>query len=247
MRVLETCRLDTLPQIIVVDAGGADGTARVVSEVSQQYPNQIMYICLRRPSRGRQLICGAGMATSPFLIFLHADTLLPDGWDTAIIRFFSKHQEVRPLLGCFELDLPRPISSSLRIMLWTANIRAKMGKLPYGDQAYFVRREEYKSIGGFANFPLMEDVDLLRKYKQHHRRCTESKDGKTRRPGFSFNRESCIQVLPLAVVTSPRRWNRKGVWWNTLCNQFYMLAWIAGVSPATIYRWYYGQPIKVAA
>jgi rSAM/selenodomain-associated transferase 2 len=236
---MESTRLESLPRIFVVDAGSStDATREAVAKVADRYPGRITYTCLERPSRGRQLICGAKMATtSDYLLFLHADTLLPLGWDAAILQLFKVQKDTVPLLGCFQLALPRPLTISLRIMLWTANFRAQIGKLPYGDQAYFVRRDEYERIGGFADIPLMEDVDLLQRYKQHHNAAQKRKLATRRRSAH------CIQVLPLAVTTSPRRWKRKGVWWNTICNQFYMLAWMAGVSPSTIYRWYYGHAV----
>jgi glycosyltransferase involved in cell wall biosynthesis len=130
MRVLQSCWLDTPPNIFIVDAGGADETEAVVRSVGDKYPGLISYACLESPSRGRQFCCGATMAKTPYLLFLHADTLLPMGWDAAIVDFFTTQRDVQPLLGCFELALPPPLRLSLRIMLWTANMRAKMGKLP---------------------------------------------------------------------------------------------------------------------
>ncbi|UZJ56254.1 hypothetical protein CBS101457_005574 [Exobasidium rhododendri] len=245
IRVMETSTLGEYPRIFVVDAeSGQNGTSKIVAHVGKRYPNAISYTCLERPSRGRQLICGAKMTSSPILVFLHADTLLPQGWDTAICRLMDEKKDVQPLLGCFRLSLPTPVTLSLRIMLWAANVRASVAHLPYGDQAYFVRREEYERMGGFADIPMMEDVDLLKRYKMSYSIISGRKQW---RKSLLFKLEpTCVHILPMEVTTSPRRWVRKGVWWNTICNQFYMLAWTAGVSPTTIYEWYYGKSIKVA-
>lgn len=256
VRVMHTYRLETSPNVYVIDAGrDYDGTEKIVLDVAAKFQHLVSYTHLDKPSRGRQLMYGADLANTPFLLFLHADTLLPVGWDVAIIDFFRRKDSIQPLLGCFQLALAQPLSLSLRIMVWTANVRAALFKLPYGDQAYFVRRRDYQEVGGFADIPLMEDVDLLRRYK--HAYANTARQQKARKFSYwSIIQEvltsslishiyspRCIQMIPMSVITSPRRWNRKGVWRNTLCNQFYMSAWLLGVSPTTIYEWYYGKRV----
>lgn len=254
VRVVDASTHEFLQRIIVVDGGSSDGTVQILETLTQKYSKLVSFVCLDRPSRGRQLITGANMASSAILLFLHADTLLPQKWDRAIVQSFAARKDQHYLIGCFQLSLPPPLTTSLFVMVWSANLRAKVAHLPYGDQAYFVRRQEYENVGGFADIPLMEDVDLLQRYKSYASR--QSRLAHTSRYSFLCSIFSnpvqllhllqittCVFVLPLAVVTSPRRWKRKGVWWNTICNQFFMLAWLAGASPTTIYNWYYGKSI----
>ncbi|EER27043.1 hypothetical protein CPC735_023790 [Coccidioides posadasii C735 delta SOWgp] len=214
------------PTVVVVHAG---------RDTSNEIPVQLRVMMaahptlhVRRytapPSRGAQQNYGATYVATvaphaAVYLFLHADTLLPQGWDAAILSTLSSPKP--PALATFSLSLPPPISTPLRIMLWGANLRARRGGWPYGDQAYFLTRQTFDAVGGFPNVPIMEDVELLRRIR------TRVKDG-------------TVRVLPIAVQTSPRRWKQKGVLRNTILNQLIMTAWVCGVSPRTIYRWYYG-------
>lgn len=219
------------PEVIVVDGGSKDATLRVISSLELRY-RTLRVLASPVPSRGKQMSMGAKIAASAsrLVLFLHADTLLPAAWDQAIVEADARHPTL--MLGCFRLALPEPIDSKLRIMLLVANLRASWARLPYGDQAYFVRSQELDRIGGIdETLPMMEDVDLLARYqraaKSKAKRCSLLRE------------EDSLCILNLPVITSPRRWKKKGVWRNTLLNQVYMLAWWAGVSPRTIYAWYY--------
>ncbi|THC92743.1 hypothetical protein EYZ11_007791 [Aspergillus tanneri] len=218
------------PTVVVVDAGRSDSTRARLAPLIAAHPTLHLLQYSLPPSRGAQQNAGAAHAVtiSPYtsiLLFLHADTLLPPAWDLAVLRTLSSHRP--PALGTFTLSLPPPISLSLRLMLWGANLRARWGGLPYGDQAYFLTRRTFEAIGGFPDVPIMEDVELLRRVR------SRVWDGR-------------ISVLEEQVVTSPRRWDEKGVLWNTVLNQFLVSAWLSGVSHATIYRWYYGRPLLPA-
>lgn len=180
------------------------------------------------PSRGAQLNFGVAhaIAVSPessLLLFLHADTFLQPGWDdiirTTIIPSPSSSSLHPPALGAFSLSLSPPISLSLRLMLWGANLRARWGGLPYGDQGYFLTLRVFESVGGFPSVPIMEDVELLRRVARVGR----------------------IAVIDEIVETSDRRWRQKGVFWNTILNQVLLTAWMCGVSYETIYQVYYGR------
>jgi rSAM/selenodomain-associated transferase 2 len=206
------------PDVIIVDANSQDGTLSSISELLTRYPTIRTY-CQKYPSRGAQQNYGASQAASDtaIFLFLHADTILPHSWDTTILSTLTSPQ--CPAIGTFSLSLPPPISASLQIMLLGAKLRAKYFGLPYGDQAFFLRRTTFQLVDKFPNVPIMEDVELLKRIK---------------RIGGG------IRVLEEEVITSPRRWKKKGVWRNTMYNQCFMIAWFCGTSPNRIYEWYYG-------
>lgn len=232
-RLFSTCTLPDYPEpiVVVVDAGSADDDDdHALALLIAAHPT----LQLRRypcpPSRGGQLNSGAEEASScapnaPILLFLHADTLLPPGWDSAIFSALSSSRP--PALGTFTLSLSlSPIPFSLRLMLLVANVRARYGGLPYGDQAYFLRRTTFDAVGGFPQAPIMEDVELLRRIRDQVKK---------------KYRGQAVQVLDDPVVTSARRWLKKGAVWNTILNQLLILAWLCGVDSHTIYTWYYGR------
>lgn len=205
------------PAVIVVDGGSKDGSDSSLQPLMLSHPGvQFITHCVH--SRGAQQNVGARQTSAQILLFLHADTLLPSSWDATILSALST--DYPPALGTFTLSLPSPISWPLKLMLTGANLRARFAHLPYGDQAYFLRRSTFNAIGGFPNVPIMEDVELLRRVRHFGGR---------------------LAVLDDCVVTSPRRWVKKGVFWNTLLNQTLVVAWMCGVSQETIYGWYYGR------
>ncbi|CAK4031886.1 Hypothetical predicted protein [Lecanosticta acicola] len=210
--------------VVIVDASPDEAPTRAcLSPSLSTDPSLHLVHYSGQPSRGLQMNFGAAHASNiapetSVLLFLHADTLLPPSWDTTVLDALYRSPNP-PLLGCFKLALPPPLSLSLRIMLWCANKRAELGNLPYGDQCYFITRRGFQQVGGFPPVPIMEDVGLLRRVSQHG---------------------GLIRVVDVCVETSKRRWERNGVIWNTILNQFFMTAWLCGTPPDIIYRWYYG-------
>jgi rSAM/selenodomain-associated transferase 2 len=207
------------PTVIIIDANSQDGTASSITPLLASHPS-VQFHTYALPSRGAQQNFGANLAKTSILLFLHADTLLPQSWDATILSCLSS--QTAPAVASFTLSLPHPISTSLRVMLIGANVRANYGGLPYGDQALSLRREVFKAVGGFPDVPIMEDVELLRRIRRIGGR---------------------VGVLEDKVVTSPRRWMKKGVVWNTVLNQCIVFAWLCGVHPNTIYAWYYGRAV----
>jgi hypothetical protein len=88
--------------------------------------------------------------------------------------------------------------------------------MPYGDQAIFLKAETFHALGGFPELPIMEDFELVRRLRHCGR----------------------VAIIPVPVVTSARRWLKKGVCKTTLINQIIILAYLLGVSPERIVRWY---------
>ena len=147
--------------------------------------------------RGRQMNRGAAKARGTWLLFLHADTTLPSGWIDEVVAA-AGHPEV--IGGSFTLRIDSPSRWARWIERGVA-ARVRWLKLPYGDQAFFVRRDVFATLGGFREMPLMEDVDFARRLRRagqvHHSR--------------------------LAVTTSARRWERDG-WFRRTAENAALLA-----------------------
>lgn len=155
--------------------------------------------------RARQMNAGAAMATGEWLVFLHADTRLPPGWIDAID---AARRDPRVNAGCFRfaLDSRSPMARAIELGV---GARVALLGLPYGDQAIFVRRDAFEALHGFADLPIMEDVDLLRRL---------------RRRGRLFR-----SALP--AMTSARRWERDGWIRRSALHLALILLYFCGVAP----------------
>ena len=198
-------------EIIVADGDPAGGTLRAIVDGSTRK-------LLSEPGRGRQLNRGAGAASGEILLFLHADTKLPPD---ALIRIGETLHDETLAGGAFDLaiDSPRRV---FRLIARVASIRTRLTRIPYGDQAIFLRREWLRSLGGFRDLPIMEDVDLMRRLKRSGGR---------------------IAILPQRAVTSARRWEREGILFTTLRNWSLVTLFLCGVDARWLARWY-RPPIK---
>lgn len=171
-------------------------------------------VIVASPGRARQQNLGAAVATGEILLFLHGDTVLPAAFAGAVRTALHRPGVVA---GAFRLGIGGE-GWGLRLVEGLANRRSRWFGMPYGDQALFLRRETFAALGGFPEQELLEDFELVRRLK---------KMGK-------------IELLPQAVVTSPRRWQRLGVARTTLLNQLVIGAYFLGVSPARLAGWYRG-------
>ncbi|MBV9858501.1 MAG: TIGR04283 family arsenosugar biosynthesis glycosyltransferase [Alphaproteobacteria bacterium] len=142
-----------LREVIVVDGGSRDDTARAVAERGAR-----VFIAPR--GRGPQLRAGAALALGPWLLFLHADCRVERGWAAAAERFIARYGEARAGYFRFGLDdASRSARRLERLVAW----RCRVFGLPYGDQGLLIHRSLYDAVGGYAPIPLMEDVDLVRR------------------------------------------------------------------------------------
>jgi rSAM/selenodomain-associated transferase 2 len=155
--------------------------------------------------RAAQMNAGAAVASGAWLVFLHADTRLPPDWQSAIA---GAAQQKDVAFGCFRfaLDSPQPIARAIELGV---RLRVALFHLPYGDQAIFVRREAFEAIGGYADLPIMEDVDLVRRLRVTGRLWRASNE----------------------AVTSARRWERLGWVRVTVEHLRLILLYFLGVAP----------------
>jgi len=193
-------------EIIVVDGGSSDGSASVASMAGAR-------VIAAPRGRGIQLAAGAGAAMGDWLLFLHADCRLGQGWEAATSAFLTG-PEATGRAGYFDfaLDDAAPAARRLeRIVAWRCRVLA----LPYGDQGLLIPRSLYRAVGGFAPLPLMEDVDFARR----------------------LGRGRLIRI-GARCISSPRRYRREGYWRRPLRNLFCLSLYFAGVSPYRIARLY---------
>jgi rSAM/selenodomain-associated transferase 2 len=162
--------------------------------------------------RANQMNAGAVVATGEILLFLHADTRLPGKFETFIRRAL---QDPKTVAGAFELQIDARLRG-LRAIEAMVNLRSRLLHLPYGDQAIFLKSSVFRKLGGFPNLPIMEDFELIRRLRTL---------GK-------------IAIAPAPVLTSGRRWQKLGVVKTTALNQIAIAAYLFGISPHRIVRWY---------
>lgn len=203
---LKACldRLSEADDIIVVDGGSTDDSAQIARSAGAR-------LVSTSAGRGEQLSAGAQVACGDWLLFIHADTRLAPSWREAAARHIAGHARDA---ACFRFSLDDP-SWQARLLERAVALRVRWLKLPYGDQGLLVSRTHYDAIGGYRPFPLMEDVDLVRRI------------GRKR-----------LRVLDVQAVTSARRWRSDG-WGRRSARNFACLALFAiGVSPVRIARLY---------
>lgn len=194
-------------ELIVVDGGSRDGTAdraRACGAVVLEAPR----------SRAAQMNAGAASARGRSLLFLHADTRLPDGADGLIAQALRTHA-----WGRFDvrIDGRHPM---LRMVAAMMNLRSRLTGIATGDQAMFVTRAAFEQAGRFPQQPLMEDIEL---------------SARLRRVG----RPACLAAR---ATTSGRRWERDGAWRTILLMWRLRFAYWRGAPPAELHRRYYGPP-----
>ena len=193
-------------ELIVVDAGSHDSTIKIASRFTEK-------IILSERGRGNQMDRGAREAKGDVLLFLHADTKLPEDWKDQITDALKDDMIIG---GGFRLKIDsRKIC--FRIMEKIINWRSKYLGLIYGDQAIFARRDAFFAVGGFMGLPLMEDVDFIKRLKS----------------------KGTVILLDADVSTSSRHWEKKGILITTLRNWIFLGLYCLGVSPEKLYKRYY--------
>jgi len=192
---------------IVVDGGSTDATAEVV----KRHPSVRLIASPR--GRARQMNAGAAAAQGAALLFLHADTALPEGATAAIARALADPAMVG---GRFDVRFTSP-RWPFRVIAAFMNRRSRLSGICTGDQAIFVTRAAFAALGGYADIPLMEDIELTKRLK----------------------RLGALVSLDLRVTTSSRKWERDGIVRTVLLMWSLRFLYFCGVSPARLCAWYY--------
>jgi len=206
---LEEDRLDPRVEIVVVNGDAADQSL----DPLRRRAVGVRWID-SAPGRGGQMNAGAHASSGRWLLFLHADARLGRGWLAALAAADDRPEVAG---GAFRFTLASTHWAA-RIIERGVAIRTRWLRLPYGDQAIFVRRERFDALGGYRPLGLMEDVDLI---------------GRLRRRGS-------LRFPPVSVRVSARRWERDGWLRRTVLNLGLLVLYLAGVRPDRLARWYYG-------
>lgn len=195
-----------VPEIIVVDGDPDGGTVRAIADPAIRK-------VLSGRGRARQMNAGAAAAAGDILLFLHADTRLPER-AYSLVRDACVAEDADA--GAFSLGIDSR-RWYFRITERYASLRTRITRIPFGDQAIFIRKTFFDGMGGYRDIPIMEDIDLMRRIR---------KDG------------GRVAIIGERVRTSARRWEREGVIHATLRNWLLQLLYCCGTPPERLARFY---------
>lgn len=191
-------------EVVLSDGGSDDRTVAIARELGAT-------VVEGPPGRGTQLNLGAAAASSDVLLFVHADTALPEEGIGAVRQAIAGGAVGGGFLVAWHSE--RPI---LRLGGRLTNLRTRLTRCPLGDQAQFCRRDAFEEIGGFPEWPILEDLDLARRLKRH----------------------GPIALLEPPVKASPRRYQSRGITRTIVTNWLIWALYFLGVSPARLGRLY---------
>jgi len=188
-------------ELLIADGGSGDATVALAA-------SHVDAVVMAPRGRARQMNAGAAQAHGDVLLFLHADTRLPDRADALVQRVLAA---AAPAWGRFDVAIAgrHPL---LPIVAWSMNWRSRLTGIATGDQALFVRRDVFDAVGGFPDIALMEDIALSRRLKRR-------------------GRPLCLRAR---VITSGRRWESRGVLRVVLLMWRLRLAYFLGRDPARL-------------
>lgn len=192
-------------ELVVVDGGSSDGTF----EIAQRHADLAVWA---PRGRAKQMNIGARAATGEVLLFLHADTVLPNNFSALLHHALA---DATVIGGRFDVRLDA-VGWRFRMIETLMNIRSRLSRISTGDQAMFVRREVFLALGGFPELELMEDIEFSRRLK----------------------RMGKIACLREQVKTSARRWRQGGVFRTIFLMWTLRLAYFLGVPPQRLKAFY---------
>lgn len=202
-------------EVIIVDGGSVDLTLKIAEEAGAK-------IITSERGRGTQLRKGASQAKNSWLLFLHADTQLEAGWEKKVFEFIEKIEgkALHPQAAAFRFKLS-DTGFKPRLLEILVGIRCWLLKLPFGDQGLLMSRRLYSEINGYSCYPIMEDVDIIRRL------------GRKR-----------ITLLPIEAITSARRYKMEGYIKRTLKNQLCLILYLMGIKTEILSKMYEKKPTK---
>jgi rSAM/selenodomain-associated transferase 2 len=193
-------------EIIVVDGDPNGSTINTIRSKN-------VITTISKCGRAIQMNAGAQLATGPIIVFLHVDTQLPSG---AFEHIEQVLQNKKYVAGAFGLDIDSE-NLLVKFIAAGARIRSRLTRIPYGDQAIFMRKDYFERIGRFKEIPLMEDVELMRRIK---------------------GRGDKICLSSERVLTSARRWEKEGVFYTSLRNLVILGLYYLGARPSKLVKYY---------
>jgi rSAM/selenodomain-associated transferase 2/rSAM/selenodomain-associated transferase 1 len=195
-------------ELVVADGGSSDGTAELAASLAR--------VVRTEPGRAVQMNAGARHAHGEVLWFIHADTRVDP---CALRQIRDALADPATVGGGLTLRFDRSCFA-LRYVAWTSNLRARCLHWVFGDQAMFIRRGVFETLGGFPGLPLMEDLEMSRRLHRHGR----------------------LAVLPATATTSARRFTEHGTWRTLAFMQYLKLLYFLGADPQRISDRYRAGP-----
>lgn len=192
-------------EVIVTDGGSTDGTLSLAEQAGAD-------VVSGPASRGGQLRRGCVTAQGDWILVIHADSWLEEGWTEAALKHLGGPGDT---VGYFRLWFRAKGMAARTVERW-ANFRAKYFGLPYGDQGILIPRQIYEQIGGYDDIPLMEDVALVRKLR------------------------GALVPLDAGITTSAERYEKDGWVRRSLINGRTLLRYLLGADPDRLRRGYSG-------
>lgn len=190
-------------ELIFVDGGSTDGSAETIAEQG--------FTCLHSGrGRAKQMNLGAAAATADYLLFLHADSELPDAALDGVISAL----DTQPW-GRFDVRISDD-AKMFAVIAFFINWRSRLSGIATGDQGIFVRRRVFDEVGGFLDQPLMEDIAL----------------------SATLRKLSAPACLRSKITTSGRRWQRRGIWRTILLMWRLRFMYWLGASPQSLAKRY---------
>jgi len=190
-------------EVVVSDGGSRDGTLEVARALG------VPAVC-GPPGRGGQLNRGAAATQAELLLFLHADTTLPPD----ALRRVREAVAAGAVAGAFRLRFDSDLAR-MRLGAWLINLRTRLTRLPLGDQAQFVTRQAFERLGGFNDWPILEDVDLMWRLRGER-----------------------LALIDSRVTTSARRFLTHGALRTVATNWLIWLLFALGVPPRRLASFY---------
>ncbi len=194
-------------RITVCDGGSTDDTVAIAQQAGATV------VTVSTAGRGPQLAAGATNGSAPWILFLHADTVLGTGWN-AVVRSFTSRKTNAGRAGYFRLRFDTSDPRARRVER-LATLRCRLLGLPYGDQGLLISRALYEYLDGFKPLPLMEDVEFVRRIGARN-----------------------LVALDAEAVTSAVRYERDGWLRRPLRNLGCLSLYFLGMSPRTLQRLY---------
>ena len=196
-------------QVIVVDGGSTDATVSMALAIQ----SPAITVVQAGPGRALQMNAGAAHANGKALLFLHADTVLPQNADELVRQALANGVHV---WGRFDVRIEGK-SAWLPVISTLMNLRSRLTGIATGDQALFITQAVFVALTGYAALPLMEDIDMSRRL-------------------LKLSTPACLRQ---EVLTSGRRWDTRGVWRTIVLMWRLRFAYWRGTPPeelAQLYR-----------
>ncbi|MCY4260416.1 MAG: TIGR04283 family arsenosugar biosynthesis glycosyltransferase [Rhodobacteraceae bacterium] len=209
--LLEGVRAELVRELIICDGGSDDETVALADQLGA-------VIIHTPPGRGLQLQRGAAVARGEWHLFLHADSVLEQGWSDIVFRHIAGRTD---RAGYFDLRFTGQGFVSTWFAAW-ANMRSRWLSLPYGDQGLLIHRDLFSSVGGYQTIPLMEDVALSRRLRGH------------------------LTSLHCHATTGMESYTERGWFLGGCRNLGLLILYFLGVSPNRLVNWYVSDRSKIS-